>query len=364
MNKVILKMKTKIISLFYCWILKPILFCLDPEKVHDRFIVFGKILGRRRFTRNITSRLFLYKDQILEQHISGIYFKNPIGLAAGFDKNAELTDIFPDVGFGFVEVGSITGEPCEGNAKPRLWRIPEKKSLRVNYGLKSDGAEVISMRMRGKRYLIPIGVSIAKTNSQETIDMRQGIADYIKVATLFRDIGDYITINISCPNAYGGEPFLDPYSLEELLKAYYMLRITKPTFLKLAAGMKLSCIDDILEVGDRYGIDGYICTNLKKNNGETGGLSGKAVEMDSDNMIKYVYERCGKKRIIIGCGGVFSAVDAYRKIKNGASLVQLITGMIFQGPQLIGNINMDLARLLKEDGFSNISEAIGVSSEV
>jgi dihydroorotate dehydrogenase len=355
-------MKQKIIGTTYRNIIKPVLFRIDPEKVHDHFLNIGKKLGGKKFGKTLTGFCFLYKHKALEQEILGIQFDNPVGLAAGFDKNAELTDILPAVGFGFQEVGSITGELCEGNPKPRLWRIPETKSLRVYYGLKNNGADDISFRLRDKIFDIPIGVSIAKTNSPATVDLQEGIADYIKAAEAFRDIGSYITLNISCPNAYGGEPFSNPERLDKLLEAYYALNITKPTFIKIAAGLENTGIDAILEVGERHGIDGYICTNLKKNKGEKGGLSGKAVDVESDETISYIYKSLKGKRIVVGCGGVFSGEDAYRKIRKGASLVQLITGMIYQGPQLIGEINHVLVELLKRDGFSNISEAVGVDN--
>ncbi len=356
-------MKRKLIGAIYRRILKPILFRIDPEKVHDHFVSVGKRLGRHRIGKRLMKSFFLYKHSSLEQDLLGIHFSNPVGLAAGFDKNAELTSILPEVGFGFVEVGSITGEYCAGNQKPRLWREPSKKSLRVYYGLKNEGAEEIASRLHGKEFKIPVGISIAKTNSPATVDVQEGIKDYLKAANAFEEVGDYITINISCPNVYGGEPFSDPERLDALLIAYSELNITKPTFIKLAALSDHEQLDRILDIGEKYGIDGYICTNLKKTKGEKGGLSGKAVVKDSDDMVSYVYKRFGTSRLIIGTGGIFTAEDAYRKIKNGASLVQLITGMIYQGPQVIGEINAGLVRLLKADGYSNISEAVGVDSK-
>ncbi len=354
-------MKRSIIGGLYRHVAKPILFRIDPEKVHDRFVAVGKLLGKNAFGRRLTRSFFLYKHHSLEQNILGIHFQNPVGLAAGFDKNAELTSILPEVGFGFVEVGSITGEYCAGNQKPRLWREPEKKSLRVYYGLKNDGAEAIASRLRSNEFAMPVGISIAKTNSPATVDLHEGIRDYMKAAREFEDVGDYITINISCPNAFGGEPFSDPARLEELLKAYEALLVKKPTFIKLAAIDDYEHLEKILDIGEAYNIDGYICTNLKKKKGEKGGLSGKVVAKASDDMVSYVYKKFWGKRIVIGTGGIFTAEDAYRKIKNGASLVQMITGMIYEGPQRIGEINVGLVKLLKREGYSNISEAIGTN---
>ncbi len=354
-------MKRSIIGVLYRHVAKPILFRIDPEKVHDRFVAMGKMLGKTAMGRRLTRSLFLYKHSSLEQDILGIHFKNPVGLAAGFDKNAELTSILPEVGFGFVEVGSITGEQCDGNPKPRLWREPEKKSLRVYYGLKNDGAEVIASRLRKKKFDMPVGISIAKTNSPATVDLHEGVRDYIKASRQFVDVGDYITINISCPNVFGGEPFSDPERLDALLKEYATLNMKKPTFIKLAAIDDYEHLEKILDIGEKFGIDGYICTNLLKTKGEKGGLSGKVVAKASDDMVSYVYKKFEGKRIVIGTGGIFTAEDAYRKIKNGASLVQMITGMIYEGPQRIGEINLGLVKLLKRDGYSNISEAIGTN---
>lgn len=352
---------SRVIGWTYRHALKPLLFRFDPEAVHDRFIGIGKVLGNSAIGKRLTQSFFLYQHKALEQEILGVSFNNPVGLAAGFDKNAELTDILSSVGFGYAEVGSVTSEPCAGNPKPRLWREPDKKSLRVYYGLKNDGAQRIASRLHKMQFDIPIGISIAKTNSPTTVDLHEGIADYIKAARAFADIGDYITINISCPNAFGGEPFSDPKRLEALLGEYSALDIRKPTFIKLAAVSDYDHLDEILDVGERYGIDGYICSNLKKNKGEKGGLSGKAVVNTSDDMVLYVYKKFQGKRVVIGTGGVFTAEDAYQKIKNGASLVQLITGMIYQGPQIVGEINAGLVRLLRADGYTHVSEAVGAA---
>jgi len=349
----------QIVRIKYKYIFKPFFFRKDPEDVHDQALKLGVALGKSRVVKSFFRACFGHIDSSLHQTVRGIEFKSPVGLAAGFDKNAELLDFLPTIGFGYAEVGSVTGEKCEGNAKPRLWRIPEKKSLRVYYGLKNDGAEAISSRLKGKKLAFPVGISIAKTNSAETVDTGQGIADYMKAAEAFRDVGDYITINTSCPNAFGGEPFSDPARLALLLKAYHALDIKKPTFLKLAADLTHEQLDQIIALSKTYNVDGFICTNLKKESGEKGGLSGKEVSSLSDDMISYIYKKVQKEKIIIGCGGIFSGADAYRKIRNGATLVQLITGMIYEGPQLIKEINRDLATLLKKDGFTNIQEAIG-----
>ena len=358
-----------IIGFLYRNILKPVLFLFDAEKVHDAFISIGVFLGKHRITRWKTSVLFAYENPRLEQDVLGIRFANPVGLSAGFDKDARLTDIMPEVGFGFEEVGSVTGEPCEGNPKPRLWRLPKLKSLAVHYGLKNEGCGKIAARLRGKKFKIPIGVNIAKTNNVACAETEAGIADYAKAFETMNGIGDYFTVNISCPNAYGGEPFTDPERLDRLMTRLDAIPAQKPVFLKLSPDLKGDRLDALIDVCSRHRVQGFICTNLTKEKKEErdirlkGGLSGKLVQQLSDEQIAYIYKKTRGRYVIIGAGGIFSAEDAFRKIQLGASLVQLITGMIFEGPQLIGEINRGLVKLLDKNGLKNISEAIGSLNE-
>ncbi len=351
--------------------LKRIFFEFDPELIHDHITFMGQLLGSNIITRKITSLMFNFQDKSLQQNILGINFKNPIGLAAGFDKNARLTSILPAVGFGFEEVGSITGESCMGNKKPRLWRLKKSQSLMVYYGLMNDGCEKIAERLKGKKFQFPVGISVAKTNSKDTVDEQKGIDDYFKAYKTFVEngIGDYYTINISCPNAFGGEPFSDPEKLDRLLSKITTIKNQKPIFLKMPAEISELILDKIIEVARKYKISGFISTNLAKNRNNqnikdkhvpvNGGMSGKVVQELSDRQIAYIYKKTKGEFVIIGCGGIFSAEDAYRKIQLGANLIQLITGMIFEGPQLIGQINQGLAELLKKDGYKNITEAVG-----
>ncbi len=364
-------LRNAITGFCYRHVLKKIFFAIDPEDVHDNMIRMGRMLGGNLVTRSITSLVFGYRHTSLEQTILGIHFKNPVGLAAGFDKDAELTDIIPSVGFGFEEIGSVTGEPCEGNPKPRLWRLPKTRGLVVYYGLKSKGADAVSQTLKNKKFAIPIGTSVAKTNCQATVDIRAGIADYAKAFRAFSNIGDYFVINISCPNTFGGELFTDAGRLDMLLAEIDIIETTKPIFLKLAPDLSDAEIDTILETVSRHRVHGFVCTNLtKKREGldlldqcpPVGSVSGKAVEKLSNHTISRIYQRTEEKYVIIGCGGIFSAEDAYTKIKLGASLVQLITGMIFEGPQVISEINQGLVGLLQKDGYKNISKAVGRGS--
>ena len=369
MKNSIISIRNKVERFCYVNILRPIFFAFDPEDIHNLMTRVGIFLGKYNITRKVTSLLFSCSNPMLEQEILGVKFKNPIGLAAGFDKGALLVDILPSVGFGFMEVGSITGEPCEGNDRPRMWRLKNSSALVVNYGLKNDGCKKISKRLSLKNFEIPLGTSIAKTNSEDTCEVKSGIDDYVKAFRYFSRIGHYFTINISCPNAFGGEPFTDPHKLDRLLSSIDEIKTHKPIFLKISPDLSEKQVADILAVCDKHHVDGFICSNLTKNRNNSkiydenipakGGISGKVVSDLSDSQIRFIRQRTGEKYTIIGCGGVFSAEDAYSKIKAGASLIQLITGMIFEGPQLIGDINLGLVTLLKKDGFKNIKEACG-----
>jgi dihydroorotate dehydrogenase len=402
MKEILITIRNSLIRISYKLIIRNILFLTDPEYIHDKTIQLCQFFGRYSILRGIASLLFFYSNPVLNQEIRGIKFPNPIGLSAGFDKDALLTNILPCLGFGFAEVGSITGEPCEGNPKPRLWRLEKSKGLVIYYGLKNEGCEKISKRLKTelplpkvekkefsltmeakvkkrtkssspiKKFKIPIGTSIAKTNNKNTAETDKGIKDYLKAYKCFTDIGDYFTINISCPNAFGGAPFSDPERLNLLLNEIDKIGTKKPIFLKVSPDLSESEIDNIISISKSHRIDGFICTNLTKDRNnkkiidkvlpENGGISGKVVEELSNNLISYVYKKTQGKFIIIGCGGVFSAEDAYKKIKLGANLVELITGMIFEGPQLISEINQGLVRLLKKDGFTNISQAVGADT--
>lgn len=378
MSQNLAKMRNATNGFLYRNILKKIFFLSDPEKVHDGMMYFGELLGRNTITRGATQLMFGNgRLPDLEQTLHGVYFKNPIGLSGGFDKNAILTNIIPSVGFGFMEVGSITAKPYEGNPGQRLWRLPKSQSLVVYYGLKNIGAEKIAHnleeKLRDHPFEIPVAINIAKTNCPETNQKEVGIADYVETYKRFLKIGSFFVINISCPNVAGGQPFHNAEWLEELLIEMEKTPTEKPVFIKISPDLSLVEIGAILEVAGKHHIDGFVCTNLTKRRDlesildpevpSVGGLSGKIVEPLANELISYVYKngiaRDGKKFTIIGVGGIFSAQDAYKKIRAGASLLELITGMIFQGPQLISEIQLGLSDLLARDGYKHISEAIG-----
>lgn len=362
-------------------ILRPVIFLMDPEEAHYSLKKVGVFLGSNFFTRGLTSLFFKYENKSLNTEVDGVEYKNPIGLSAGFDKDGELTKIYPSLGFGLAELGSFTGEVCPGNPGKRLFRMVKSKAIVVWYGLNNEGAEKISKRLENEDFgELRVGINAANSNLTPEFQLETSIEDYLKTMTLFKDIGDYFTVNISCPNTQDGEPFVDKGNLDALLTAINkrIRPITdKPIYVKLAADMTIEEINTIVDACVEFGIDGVVCTNLAKPEFNTehrpeeyptakgllpkgkGAMSGLPLQRIATNVVRHVYRRTRGKLTIIGVGGIFSAKDAYEKITSGASLCHMITTMIFDGPQNINEINRGLVKLLKADGFNSISEAVG-----
>jgi dihydroorotate dehydrogenase subfamily 2 len=358
----------------YKWIWKPIFFKIDAETIHEWMIVFLRILGKCRLTRGITYFLCGYSNEGLEQNILGLNFKNPAGLAAGFDYEGNLTQILPALGFGFGTVGTITNKPYGGNAKPRLGRLVKSQSLLVNKGFKNPGIQETLKGLEGMRFKIPIGLNIGVTNTPTLSNQDEAIRDIVETFEVAENSPvtfSYYELNISCPNLQVPVEFYSPQRLDELLNAVTKNKLSKPLFIKMPIDKSDNDILDMLEIIVKYPVAGIIFGNLQKDKSDPaldplevgrfqeGNFSGKPTEKRSNELISLAYKTYGKKLLIIGCGGIFSPEDAYRKIKLGASLVQLITGMIFEGPQLISDINLGLVKLLRTDGHKNISEAVG-----
>jgi len=371
--KLVYALRGKINYLFYRWIMRPLIFLWEAEEAHNKLKQFGLLFSSSVFGRRLLKALFYYQHTSLNTTVDGVKYDNPIGLSAGFDKDGELTDIYPLMGFGFAELGSFTGDVCPGNpgVGRRLFRLVKSKSILVWYGLNNQGAEAIAKRLKHKNFKIPIGISAAKTNNSSDFDLQDSIDDYLKTVDEFTDIGDYYTINISCPNTQDGEPFVDQKNLETLLSALDKVKQEgKPVYIKMAADLEEGEINTIVDVCLKHKVDGLVLTNLTKPSMNSehlkeeltfdkGALSGIPVQRISTNMVRHVYQRTRGKITIIGVGGVFSADDAYEKITSGANLIELITSMIFEGPQVVGEINRGLVDLLKKDGFSSIEKAVG-----
>jgi len=358
----------------YGRVAKPIFFLFDAETVHNGITSFGGIMGQAKPLSALLKVFTSVNSPALAQTIGNINFRNPIGLAAGFDYEAKLTQILPAVGFGFETVGTITNQPYEGNARPRLGRLKKSRSLLVNKGFKNLGVKETLKKLEGLNFEIPVGLSLGVTNTPSLSNQTEAIQDILEAFQTAENSTvpfSYYELNISCPNLRVGVDFYSAENLEELLRTVTKNKLSKPLFIKMPIDKTNDEILAMLAVIIKYPVQGVIFGNLQKNKLDPalnpkevaccskGYFSGKPTEKRSNELIALTYKTYGKKLTIIGCGGVFCPADAYRKIKLGASLVQLITGMIYEGPQLIAEINLGILKLLKQDGFSNLAEAIG-----
>jgi dihydroorotate dehydrogenase len=342
----------------YQKIIKPILFRFNPEKVHDFFIWFGEFAGSFWILRKFFGLIYGYRGKEIGKTIDGLYYKTPIVLSAGFDYNARLTRILPYLGFGGVEVGSVTVRPCEGNPKPRLKRLVKSKSILVNKGLRNQGADAIIQRLKNtpREKDFVIGVSIARTNDELSASTEEGVEDFFYSFRRLNEenVGDYYTINISCPNVFGGETFATPDLLFRLLSKIKSIPCDKPIYVKLPINLSLGETDALLEIIDKLGFNGVVVGNLNKKYADldfreeapqkySGGISGKPCFTLSNQLIKHIREKYKNRFTIFGCGGVLSPEDALVKLQSGSDLLQMITGIIFMGPGLIRQICKSLS---------------------
>ena len=345
--------------MLYKHILKPILFIFNPEFIHKIFIWKGILLGSNPVTRKLVDIVYGYHGKNISKTVDRLTYKTPIILSAGFDYNGNLTQILPSLGFGGVEIGSVTARPCRGNTSPTLTRLPNSKAIIVNKGLKNDGVDAIIKRLKRKRRFenFVIGISIAKTNDEQSADTQEAIKDYVYSFQKLNEehIGDYYTINISCPNAYGGETFTKPELLEQLLHELRKIPCTKPVYVKMPINIFWEDTKDLLEVIIKYGLRGVVFGNLNKNYLDIphvseqppeyrGGISGKPCFHPSNILIEKTKKEYGDRLTIIGCGGIFTPTDALYKFELGSELIQIITGMIYEGPGLIKRICKEYAK--------------------
>tara|TARA_B100000809_G_scaffold90640_1_gene89166 strand:+ start:4144 stop:5355 length:1212 start_codon:yes stop_codon:yes gene_type:complete len=370
---------------FTLWLLfraaRPFIFLMEPENAHYAFKRVGVFLGSNPITRGFSSLMWDYNHKSLNIEVDGIEYRNPVGLSAGFDKDGELTKIYPSMGFGLAELGSFTGEVCPGNPGRRLFRMVKSRAIVVWYGLNNQGSEKIASRLAKVDFgRLRVGINAAKSNVTPEFELQESIRDYLKTMTLFKDVGDYFTINISCPNTQDGEPFVDEHNLDALLSAVtqHIRPITdKPIYVKLAADISIAEIDIIVDGCVKHNMDGFVLTNLAKPSHNTehlpeeyptvkgllpagkGAMSGLPLQRISTDVIRHVYRRTRGTKTLIGVGGVFTAKDAYEKITSGASLLHMITTMIFDGPQNLSEINRGLVQLMKKDGFTSLEQAVG-----
>lgn len=341
---------------------KPLLFQLDAERAHGMTIAGLKTVPMGAAPKS---------DPILKTNFAGLEFPNPIGMAPGFDKNGEVPDALIRLGFGYAEVGTLTPKQQAGNPKPRVFRLIEDKAVVNRLGFNNEGQGKAIPRLKRMRDRMGNGVLGINIGANKDSDDR--IADYVTGVHNMAPLADYLTVNISSPNTPGLRALQDKGALQELLSAVMEARgkNTVPVFLKVAPDLEPADVDDIVDVVSTQKLDALIVSNTtitrnnltSRNQKETGGLSGEPLKEMAQQRLKDFRSASGGKIPLIGVGGIATARDAYDRIRAGASLIQLYTGMIYEGPTIARCMASELAKLLKHDGFESVSEAVGMDDK-
>jgi len=355
-------MSTTFKTIFSYQSMKKILFKLEPETAHTlaglglRFSALCPPLSK------CLTKHYFVTNSALKQTIFGRTFQNPVGLGAGFDKNGQYIKAMPTLGMGFTEIGTVTPKPQDGNPKPRLFRLVKELSIQNAMGFNNKGSYYMLQRLKKIDFFdYPIGINIGKN---KITPENEALEDYEKLFKTFKDYGDYVVINISSPNT----PGLRDLQNESFIKAIFTMGkkiTTKPILLKIAPDMTAEDAIMLCNTAVEAGADGIIATNttidysLTKNAKDFGGISGLLLKEKSYTLFRAIAKKLYGKTLLISVGGIDSAEEAYRRIKAGASLVQVYSMLVYRGPLLIKEINEGLVVLLKKDGYTHISEAIG-----
>lgn len=336
--------------------LRPVLFSMDAERVHHLVFKLLTLSGKLPGIKSLLKSIFQYKDTKLTRNLLGLHFENPVGLAAGFDKDAKLVDELSCLGFGFIEIGTLTPKPQPGNDKPRLFRLPADQALINRMGFNNGGVAEASQRLRKRSSKVIVGGNIGK-NKLTPND--QAFEDYAICVNELHPHVDYFVVNVSSPNTPGLRELQEKEPLRNLLADVKQLAASKPSpkpvLLKIAPDLTSTQLDDIVGILKETKTDGVIATNttISRENLVTpkeqldkmgnGGLSGKPVADRSNEVIRYLRAKLGEGYPIIGVGGVMTPEDAVKKMKAGADLVQIYTGFVYEGPGFVKRINKELA---------------------
>ena len=360
----------------YSALVRPLVFRLDPETAHHLAIAAGHGLG---WAAKGLRAAMTVEDDRLATDVAGLHFPTPIGLAAGFDKSGAAIRALAGLGFGSIEIGSVSLDPSLGNPKPRLWRLPDDQAIVVHYGLPNDGAAVIGERLAGTRLPVPLGINLVVTNrgpGAPPLNADQIIGEYAAAAEAMAPHADYLMMNLSCPNTVDGRDFFaDAGHLDAFLAALDDTRLRRPVFLKVSPLGGIEAIERVLAAADgRASVSGFMF-NLppRKPTGLRtaekiwrelpGAVSGPPAAALANFCLRETFRRMDRKRhVLIGAGGVFTAEDAYARLRLGASLVQLLTALIYQGPGVVRTITQGRAQLLARDGVKNVRDAVGVDA--
>ncbi len=351
----------------YTSLLKPLLFKFEAERAHDLIQTVGQTVSKSSLLAFMIQALYGYESPMLSQQLWGLTFRNPIGLAAGFDKNGMIPEAIQAAGFGYTEVGSITAKPSTGNPKPRVFRLPQDHALINRMGLNNDGAKTIVKRLKNKSIGLPLGINIAKTHDPGILgDL--AIQDYAFSFSEAQKIADYITINISCPNTTEGKTFEDPVALDELLSALNIKEDASitPSLVKFSSDLSRSELESLLHICEEHRIHGYVASNTSSSRKglETpqaqlqsigrGGLSGRPIASKSIQLVEWIREIIKGQKPIIGVGGIDSFETALAMLQAGADLLQIYTGLIYRGPGLVKSINRQLVQYLKANDLDSL----------
>ena len=347
-------------------LVRPLLHRLDPERAHRAAIAALKL--------GLVGAQPKGDDPVLAARVCGLDFPNPVGLAAGFDKDAEVVDAMLAQGFGFVEAGSVTPRPQPGNPRPRLFRLTEDAAVINRFGFNSRGLEAFAARLRARPRRGIVGANVGKNK-----DTEDAAADYVRGIEKLCELADYLVCNVSSPNTPGLRGLQARAPIEQLLAAVLAARgraakdaaRMPPLLVKVGPDLDQEQVQAIAECALAAGVDGLIVGNTtverppelrSPHRAESGGLSGRPLVARASECLAAMY-RCTRGRIVlIGCGGIASGADAYARIRAGANLVQLYSALVFHGPGLVGAIKRDLARLLRADGFASVADAVGADA--
>lgn len=340
----------------YRHIIRPLLFLIDPERIHHLLVFIIKYFFKIPGSVGLVKLFLAQKDPSLERRVFGINFPNPVGMAAGFDKNAEIFNEMRAFGFSFVEVGTITPKAQPGNPKPRVFRIIKDKALINRMGINNEGLEAAVKRLKGRKHRIIIGGNVGKNTITPNA---VAAADYEEGFNALYDYVDYIALNVSCPNVESLSELQEKDLLQEILQRLTQQRkaksVYKPILVKISPDLDQQHIDESIELILKFGADGVIATNTTtsrkglsipdaeiQSKGK-GGLSGKPITDRSTEVIRYISQKTGGKLPIIGVGGIMNEQDALDKLAAGASLIQVYTGFIYEGPAFVKRINRKIS---------------------
>ena len=364
--------------------LRPFLFRLDAEAAHG-WGVRAASLGR--WAGPLLRRAFPPPDARLAQTLWGLPFAGPVGLAAGFDKDARLADVWPTLGFGFAEVGSVTARPSDGNPRPRAFRLPDDRALVNRMGLNNAGAQATAHRLAGldrdarRARGFVLAVNVAKTHSPDILG-DAGVDDFRETVRHVLPHADLLVLNVSCPNTAEGKTFETPDALDALLTAVMAEHGAQaspvPVLVKLsppaASGVDAPLVDELVALALSHGVAGFVATNTASDRDGlatdarrlsqigAGGLSGRPLATRATALVRHLYRTVGDRVPIVGVGGVDSAEAAYARLRAGASLVELYTGLVYEGPGLPSQIHAGLVRLLDRDGLGRLADAVGLDA--